>query len=445
MSRIMSETVYTVSQINQIARGLLESRLSDVQIEGEISTFARPGSGHWYFTLKDESAQIRCAMFRNRNYLVNFQPAQGDQVLVTGKVSLFEARGEYQLIVETMQAAGIGQLLVAFEKLKQRLQAEGLFDAAHKQELPAFPHRIGLITSPTGAAIHDMRKVLARRYPLAELWVYPVQVQGDQAAEQIARAIERANQAQQVDVLIVGRGGGSIEDLWAFNEEVVARAIYASDLPVISAVGHETDFTIADFVADLRAPTPSAAAEVVAPHQDELRGRIFQAKERLTTLLQASVKEKKQSLTQLEHRLATQHPTSRMAQQRLRIDHLLDRLQSSQNRLLRNRQMQLIQLRHRLQNQNPEPVLLQWRSHVQAQTQRIETGLQNKLTQHRARLDQLSATLQAISPERTLERGYSITLNQKGKAITSCSQVESGDIITTQVKDGRFRSTINDE
>lgn len=440
---MMTDTIYTVTQINQIARGLLESRLSDVQIEGELSTFARPASGHWYFTLKDDSAQIRCAMFRNRNYLVNCEPAQGDLVLVTGKISLFEARGEYQLIVERMQAAGNGRLLLAFEKLKQQLQEEGLFDAEHKQPLPDFPRRIGLITSPTGAAIHDMRKVLARRYPLADLLVYPVPVQGEQAARQIAAAIHRANIDGEADVLIVGRGGGSIEDLWAFNEEIVARAIHACALPIISAVGHETDFTMADFVADVRAPTPSAAAEIIAPHQDELRGRIRQAADRLLGLFSYRLKEKKEALSWLKNRLEGRHPLSRLDQQRLRIDHLLGRLQARQAEVLKHKELQLLQLSHRLQRQDLLPHIAHQRTAVQTLEQRAKIQLQTRITHYRGRLNELNATLQAISPRRTLERGYSITIDKRGKPITTTSQVKPGDAISTQVGDGRIESIVD--
>src|SRR5690554_4257558 len=267
MNQQLPQPAFTVSQLNQRARQLLEISFASVRVEGEISNLARPSSGHWYFTLKDANAQVRCAMFRSRTALLKFQPKEGDKVEVRAKVSLYENRGDYQLIVDAMKPAGEGALLLAFQKLKERLQLEGLFNPEFKQPLPSQVQRVGIVTSATGAAVHDILTVLKRRDPSIEISIYPTQVQGQAATSQVVDAIERANRDNLVDVLIVGRGGGSLEDLWCFNEEAVARAIFSSRLPIISAVGHEVDFSIADFVADVRAATPSAAAELVSQDQ----------------------------------------------------------------------------------------------------------------------------------------------------------------------------------
>lgn len=281
MSLSQSPAIYTVSRLNQTVRMLLEQQMGQVWISGEISNFTQPASGHWYFTLKDDGAQVRCAMFRNSNRRVTFRPQHGQQVLVRANITLYEPRGDYQIIVESMQPAGVGLLQQQFEQLKQKLSQEGLFDAQHKQPLPSPAHQIGVITSKTGAALHDILHVLQRRDPSLPVVIYPTAVQGDDAPAQIVRAIELANQRAECDVLIVGRGGGSLEDLWSFNDERVARAIFASRIPIVSAVGHETDVTIADFIADLRAPTPSAAAEVVSRNQQELLRQIQGQQQRL--------------------------------------------------------------------------------------------------------------------------------------------------------------------
>ncbi|MGB7397419.1 MAG: exodeoxyribonuclease VII large subunit, partial [Candidatus Macondimonas sp.] len=296
-----ADSVYSVSRLNREARILLEGGLPLLWVMGEISNFSQPSSGHWYFTLKDAQAQVRCAMFRNRNQGLGLRPQNGMQVQVRVRVSLYEPRGEFQLIAEQMQPAGEGALRLAFEALKARLAAEGLFDASLKRPLPAYPHTIGVITSPTGAALRDILHVLNRRYPLARVVFYPVPVQGVDAAPQIVQALRLAGERAECDVLILARGGGSLEDLWAFNEEIVARAVRACPLPVVSGVGHEIDFTIADFVADLRAPTPSAAAESVVPDGSDLLRRFDQYQQRLSTLARHRVERAGTRLNQLEH------------------------------------------------------------------------------------------------------------------------------------------------
>lgn len=304
MSTQNSPSIYTVSRLNQTVRLLLEQEMGQVWISGEISNFSQPSSGHWYFTLKDDTAQVRCAMFRNSNRRVAFRPQHGQQVLVRANITLYEPRGDYQIIVESMQPAGEGLLQQQYEQLKQKLSAEGLFDPIHKQSLPAPARQVGVITSKTGAALHDVLHVLQRRDPSLPVIIYPTAVQGADAPLQIVRAIELANLRDECDVLIVGRGGGSLEDLWSFNDERVARAIFTSKIPVVSAVGHETDVTIADFVADLRAPTPSAAAEIVSRNQTELLRQIQSQQQRMEMAMDYYLAQRSRRFTQLHHRLA---------------------------------------------------------------------------------------------------------------------------------------------
>ncbi len=303
-----SREVFSISRLNREARALLERGLGSVWLEGEISNLSRPGSGHWYFSLKDAAAQVRCAMFRQRNLLVRFPVKDGAQVLARGRVSLYEARGEFQVVIEHLEEAGEGALRRRFEELKQKLQAEGLFDSQHKQPLPALPRRIGVITSPTGAAVRDILHVLRRRFPAIPVLVYPVAVQGEAAPREIVQALGLASARRDCDVLIVARGGGSLEDLWAFNDEAVARAIFACPIPVVSGVGHEVDFTIADFVADERAPTPSAAAERVVPDRAEWLRSLAATYRRMGLAMRRRLGDQRQALLLREQRLARVHP-----------------------------------------------------------------------------------------------------------------------------------------
>ena len=325
----MSDNIYSVSQLNQSVRLMLENQLGQVWLTGEISNFTQPVSGHWYLSLKDENAQVRCAMFRMKNLRVSFRPTNGMQVLVRASVSLYEPRGDYQLIIESMHLAGDGLLMQQFEALKVKLAAEGLFAQNHKKNLPHFSKAVGIVTSQTGAALQDILHILQRRDPSLKVIIYPTAVQGKDAATEITQMIQLANQRQEVDVLIVGRGGGSLEDLWCFNEEKVARAIFHSDIPIISAVGHETDVTIADFVADLRAPTPSAAAELVSRNQAELIQQLQYRQQRIEIALDRIFAEKKQQLQHLSLRLQHRHPQSQLRIQQQLITQLRHRLQQS--------------------------------------------------------------------------------------------------------------------
>lgn len=366
-------------------------------VEGEISNFSQPSSGHWYFTLKDEHAQVRCAMFRGRNQLVKFKPAAGDFVSARVRVSLYEGRGEFQLIVEHMEEAGFGLLQKRFEELKAKLQQEGLFDEIHKQDLPEFCQRVAVITSPTGAAIRDVLHVLERRFRLMEIQIIPVAVQGNEAIEQIVKALDLANRAPGIDVILLCRGGGSIEDLWAFNSERIARAIFASKRPVVSAVGHEVDFTIADFVADLRAPTPSAAAELISQDADDL----LETFEGYSILCSTALLRRLQKYRQKIQFLAAhvRHPGERLQQRAQQLDQLEIRLRNSKRTIIDKRQ---------------------------------------------ALLQKLSGMLHMVSPLATLQRGYAIALNIKGKAVTSVSEVDVGEKLQIQVHDGRFRARVEE-
>ncbi|MGA2654821.1 MAG: exodeoxyribonuclease VII large subunit [Gammaproteobacteria bacterium] len=389
-----SQPIYTVSKLNQSARLLLEEGLGTIWVEGEISNFIRASSGHIYFSLKDENAQVRCAYFKGRRNQQN-DWKQGMQVLACAKVSLYEPRGDYQLIVEYVEEAGIGALQKAFEVLKAKLQAEGLFATEHKKPLPAYPQCLGVITSPTGAAIMDILHVLERRYPNLPVIVYPTLVQGTSAAAQIAHMIEVANQHQKCDVLIVARGGGSMEDLWPFNEEIVARAIYNSEIPIVSGVGHEVDFTIADFVADVRAPTPSAAAELVSPDGEALLGYLEQLQSRV--------------IQQIGHRITFKH-------------HQLQNLQS--------------RLRH------PRERLQFFAQKLDEQTHRLEQAWHKIVTKRQHKLSLLLQTLQTLSPTATLFRGYAIVKNAKGKIIRNASDVNQGEAIFTTVSEGEIKSRV---
>ncbi len=439
---MLFEKIFTVSELNRIARGLLESKLADIQIEGEISSLARPASGHWYFTLKDAQAQIRCAMFRNRNFSVRFQPQQGDYVYLRGKVSLFEARGEYQLIVEEMTPAGAGRLLLEFERLKQRLAVEGLFDETHKQPLPDFPTRIGIVTSSTGAAIRDILKVLARRFPMAEVIVYPALVQGEQAATEIAAAIATANERKEVELLIVGRGGGSIEDLWAFNEEQVARAIYASELPIISAVGHETDTAIADFVADLRAPTPSAAAELVSPDQAELKTLVLTLTQQLMQNMGRILAQYREQLQWRTRHLLSFHPAAMLEQQQLQLDYLSTRVTTLFTAKLQSQRHAYQHAAQHLRHMDLSQSLTLARQHLIDREQALRHLIEETISQKTAHLTALNASLLALSPQRTLKRGYCFAMLEDGTVVTNVAQLARGDHVKTVLQDGAFESQV---
>ena len=434
----------TVSQLNRQARTLLESHFDYVWVEGEVSNFAAPGSGHWYFSLKDGNAQVRCAMFRNRNQRVRFTPANGDAIRLRCRVSLYEGRGEFQLIVEHLEHAGAGALQVAFEKLKAKLLAEGLFNPENKKPLPESVSHLGVVTSPTGAAIHDILTVLQRRCPAIQVSILPVAVQGENAAGEIATAIDNANRWQQegkvrLDALIVGRGGGSLEDLWAFNEEVVARAIAASELPIVSAVGHEVDFTIADMAADHRAPTPSAAAELLSPDQREWQQRLQQAETNLLRLIKRKLATAAAELEHLRKRL--KHPGAQLREQAQRLDDLEQRLVLAQKNQLQRRRAELSLLESRLLAASPRPKLQQLQRETAQLERRMEAAIKHRLQQANERLAHLAQVLDSLSPLGTLKRGYAIVTDSDGKVLTDAGRVKPGDHVQARLAKGRLDLT----
>lgn len=394
-----SQNIYSPSELNHEARLHLEAGFGKIWIEAEISNLSRPASGHLYFSLKDDKAQISCALFRGNTYGMGFKPENGMLVRARGRVSLYEARGNYQLIADSLVRSGEGLLRAKFELLKNTLAAEGLFEDAQKKSLPAFPLRIAVITSPSGAALRDILNVLQRRWPLAKIRLYGVPVQGDEAAPAIVKALKAANEHGWAEVVIAGRGGGSLEDLWAFNEETVARAIYASDLPVVSAVGHEIDFSISDFVADLRAPTPSAAAELISPDQRVLKQGLSAFENRLQQRSTYLLQRLSQKLDHLAHRLRQQHPGQRLTQNRKLLQQTGHRLHLAAARIIPERQ----------------------------------TMLQN-----------LARTLNAVSPLPTLARGYAIVTDaQTGLAISSIKDSKAKQTLVTQLNDGQILSTVD--
>ena len=436
----------SVSQLNRQARTLLESHFDFVWVEGEVSNFVAPSSGHWYFSLKDGGAQVRCAMFRNRNQRLRFTPGNGDAIRLRCRVSLYEGRGEFQLIVEHLEHAGAGALQAAFEQLKVRLQAEGLFDAERKKPLPTSVSRLGVVTSPTGAAIHDILTVLQRRCPAIEIYILPVAVQGDTAAAEIAAAIERANRWQgegkiDIDALIVGRGGGSLEDLWAFNEEVVARAIAASTLPIVSAVGHEVDFSIADMVADQRAATPSAAAELLSPDQREWLERLRAIELTLERQIRRKLADAAKELEHLKRRL--KHPGAQLREQSQRLDDLEQRLILAQRNLLRQRANELALLQSRLLAQSPLSRIQQGQQQLAGLQQRMEAAIRKRLDDAGTRLAHLAQMLDSLSPLATLQRGYAIVTDAGGKVISDSSEVAVGTQVRARLARGSLDLTVD--
>ncbi len=435
----------SISQLNRQAKRLLEANFPSVWVEGEISNFARPSSGHWYFSLKDANAQVRCAMFRSSNARLAFTPKEGQQVLARAKLSLYEARGDYQLIVEHLEDAGAGALAKAFEALKLKLKQEGLFDQSLKKELPDLPKHIAVITSPTGAAIRDILTVLARRFPQIPVTIIPVAVQGEPAAQEIANAIELANQLAKskdfdFDVILTGRGGGSIEDLWAFNEEVVARAISASDLPVVSAVGHEIDFTIADFVADQRAATPSAAAELLSPDQFEYQQTLIGFEQLLARQILLQLEQHKQQLVWLKSRL--KHPGSQLQEHSQRLDELETRLINAWHNQLKHRMLETKLLNARLQQQQPGHEIALLKTTAKNLYRRLEHNVEQQLTIHQQKLSTTMQLLDMVSPLATLERGYAIVTTEKGEVITDAATLEKGQRINTKLAKGEVISSV---
>lgn len=436
-------TPLSVSQLNDMVKELLENNLPPLWIEGEISNFAKPASGHMYFSLKDSNCQVRSVMFRNRNMLLDFKPENGSQVLAKVRISFYEARGEFQLLVDRLEEVGDGQLQQQFERLKKKLAAEGLFDEDIKLELPELPKRIGVITSPTGAAIRDVLSVLERRFPSIPVSIYSVPVQGKDAAAKIAHMIHKASSQQHCDVLLLVRGGGSLEDLWSFNEEVVARAIVDCTIPIVSGVGHEVDISIADFAADMRAATPSAAAELVAPDQYSYLQSFDYYADRLLQLTEQQIKQQKQQLHWLKQRLKQQHPQSQLQQLEYRRHDLRKRLVHLwKNQISAKKSAMKLQLSH-LQQQTPLMLINQHQNQLRSLTGRLK---QSSVNQHKIKVQKLAAcarTLNALSPLQTLSRGYAIVNQQQNSEnIISSAQVKIDDILKIRFHSGSVHSIV---
>ena len=437
--------ILSVSELNDISRRLLEGALTDIWVEGEISNFASPTSGHWYFTLKDRNAQLRCAMFRNRNLRVGQRPKNGDQMLVRGSASIYGARGDYQLIAEHMEPAGLGALQRALDALKKTLAAEGLFAEEHKRALPALPRHLGIITSATGAALRDILTVLRRRHPGLLVTLFPVVVQGDDAAAQLSAAVKRANAVASrltpvLDVLIIGRGGGSLEDLFAFNDETLARAIFASELPIISAVGHETDFSISDLVADVRAPTPSAAAEILSPDRAQLLTDVARLERRLVQQMQRRITVDRQQVAGVAKRL--RHPGSRLRDQVQRLDELESRLRTAIRQQLRYERQRLARAMSVILGANPQRSVTQHQHQLQVLKRRMDRAMRLHLSRRRERLQASSQLLDSVSPLATLSRGYAIVRDPAGQVLRSSQQVRVGDQIKTTLHEGELDCTV---
>ena len=434
--------IYSITRLNREVRAVLENSFPpSLWVRGEISNLAQPGSGHLYFSLKDKHSQVRCAMFKSANRHLRFTPENGQEVLVRAGVSLYEDRGEFQLIVESMEPAGAGALQQAFEKLKQRLLEEGLFAEDHKQPLPVFPGTIGVITSPTGAAVRDIIHVLRRRYARAGVIVYPVPVQGEGSAQQIAQAIDEANRRRECDVLILARGGGSLEDLWSFNEEVVARAIYHSVIPVVSGIGHEIDFTIADFVADRRAPTPSAGAELASPDtavlQSSLNTLYSQLNKCITSLLDVRLR----NVTQLNKRLP--RPTYLLQNMTQRMDDLAIRLKLALDNGIALRRARLNRFTGLLGSRNPLQRLAGYRIKCSGLERQLQNHLMRNLQDRKKRLDYLSRSLKTVGPLATLERGYAIVTDEDNNIVRRADQLRENAEISTRFAKGSVRSTVS--
>jgi exodeoxyribonuclease VII large subunit len=431
--------ILSVSQLNQRARQLLETHFSRIWVEGEISNLVRPSSGHWYFTLKDAGAQVRCAMFRNRNQLLSFRAEDGMKITARGRLSIYENRGDYQLIIENLEESGVGALQRAFEQLKQELATRGWFDPNQKQPLPQLPRHIGVVTSPSGAAVRDIVAVLRRRFPAIPVTLLPTPVQGDGAAAQIAETIQLANTLgttlnPPLDVLIVGRGGGSLEDLWAFNEEIVASAIYHSELPVVSAVGHEIDFSIADLVADHRAATPSAAAELLSPDQSQLLAIIQRQRRHLAASIGNRLAGGQQQLSTVQKRL--KHPGTQLQEYSLRLDESELRLVRASHQVLRQRQLQIDQMRQRLALMTPQSRVDRHRERFEHLRQQLLERWQTRLQEKQQKLAKNGELLHSVSPLQTLQRGYSIVADERGRIVESVTRLKTDDRVNIRMSDG---------
>jgi len=439
------ERILSIKDLNRYIRMKLESDdlMQDVWIRGEISNFTHHSSGHMYFTLKDADSRIKSIMFASHNQRLAFRPKEGTKVIARGNVSVYERDGQYQFYATHMQPDGIGSLYLAYEQLKKKLDEEGLFAAHRKRPLPKFPRAIGVITSPTGAAVRDIIITLQRRYPTVPILLYPVLVQGTQAAPSIVKAIEGMNRHQEADVLIVGRGGGSLEELWAFNEEIVARAIYASGIPVISAVGHETDFTIADFVADLRAATPTAAAELAVPHQLELKQHFRRLEQRMEHALAMRMQQERDRLERLRRSPYFVHPRKYLLQHAERLDRLTEQLHYRTQGLMRKSDERWSKLQHRLVRRNPQEQVIFARKRVQSETHQLLQSMQAMLKEQKLKLMTGMKQLDALSPLKVMQRGYSLVYDEQEKRlIKSLADVQPGDMVHVKVNDGQLECQV---
>ena len=438
--------ILKISELTKKVRFILESELNTVWLTGEISNFISASSGHWYLSLKDAKSQVKCAMFKGSNRRVRLAtgsaPNNGQQVLVRAKVSLYEPRGDFQLIIEHMEDAGTGLLRQQYEQLKNKLNAQGIFDLSHKKSLPEHISCVGIVTSPTGAAVKDILTVLKRRNPNIKAIIYPALVQGEYAQGDICQAIQNANQRNECDVLIVGRGGGSLEDLWAFNEESVVNAIYQSQLPIISAVGHEIDTTLSDYVADLRAATPSAAAELVSSDSSELLNKVLMLKQRLIKTQKINLSNLVNEENYLKHRLIQVHPEQQLQLQQQKSDELSFRLKQAMQRNIGQINNKPAQLSQRLLNQSPLSAIQLQQHQTKLSCHRISQAMQNTLQHKSERFVHLIEQLQLVSPLATIARGYSVTRNVNNDVITKIGQISSGEEINVQLSDGLINAKV---
>lgn len=433
--------IYTISRLNREVRTVLEDIFPSIWIQGEISNLAKPASGHLYFSLKDTAAQVRCAMFKNRQSGLRFEPENGMQVMARANVGLYEGRGEFQLIIQTLEPAGSGALQLAFEALKQKLSAEGLFDELHKKTLPQFPEKIGIITSASGAAIRDILSVLKRRYSCANIIVYPTLVQGEGVAQEIANTIKLAEQRKECDVFILARGGGSIEDLWAFNEEVVARTIFEISTPLVSGIGHEIDFTISDFVADQRAATPSAAAELVSPDTDDVLMKLKHKEDQLLRLQGQFINNLQNHVQLLSKHIP--HPKQSLLELMQRTDEYSIRLKHQAEKQMTNKQFKLSNLSARINNQNPEQIILRQNEKVKSLETQFKSAITHTIEKANGEITNLEQLLNTVSPVSTLERGYAIVTAQKtNKIVTNTKGLKKGDPLRIRLATSEIDSTV---
>jgi exodeoxyribonuclease VII large subunit len=432
--------VYSVSELTREIKAVIEGRFPSVLVKGEVSNLRAPGSGHFYFTLKDAEACLDAVLFRTEARRLRFQVQNGLSLVARGRLSLYEPQGRYQLVCDALDPLGAGALQIAFEQLKERLEREGLFAQERKRRLPYLPRRIALVTSPGGAAVHDFLRVLHRRFPNLHVLIVPVRVQGEGAAQEIARGIVRAGQQPRVDVVVVARGGGSLEDLWAFNEEVVARALVACPVPTVSAVGHEVDVTIADYCADVRAPTPTAAAELLAREKTELVADLMARRARLFRGLRAQLDRKRAQLDQGRARMA--HPAALISDRKLRLDRLQQRLEDRARAELSSRASALRKLRDRLQIQHPRERLHRLHREVARLEEKLAALARRLLSSRRQRFQSLAAGLDALSPLSVLARGYAVAFDERGHALLTADQVQPGDRLRVRLHQGELEASV---